>query len=166
MDEDREDKVIMLAENKQQGENTISKPSWCAEMLSQIHKVIFVSEGKISETFKVQTMLTGIPRYTDVTLSVTYKVSDIFGEKVEGNGTWGRRIDAGNKLYWICEEKVDNYPEAADTVPNPTKEVTKEFYFSEINKFGVITINMYDFFAGDVVEITSIKYNGKEVLVK
>lgn len=127
---------------------------------------IFVSEGKISETFKVQTMLTGIPRYTDVTLSVTYKVSDIFGEKVEGNGTWGRRIDAGNKLYWICEEKVDNYPEAADTVPNPTKEVTKEFYFSEINKFGVITINMYDFFAGDVVEITSIKYNGKEVLVK
>lgn len=47
MDEDREDKVIMLAENKQQGENTISKPSWCAEMLSQIHKVIFVSEGKL-----------------------------------------------------------------------------------------------------------------------
>ena len=127
---------------------------------------IFVSKGEISETFKVQTTLTGIPRYTDVTLSVTYKVSDIFGEKVEGNGTWGRRIDVGNKLYWICEKAVDKYPEAANTIPNPTKEITKEFYFSEINKFGVITINMYDFLAGDVVEITSIKYNGQEVMAK
>lgn len=127
---------------------------------------VFVSEGKLSETFKVQTTLTGIPRYTDVTLSITYKVSDIFGEKIEGNGTWGRRIDGGGKLYWLCETAVDKYPEAAGTIPNPREEITKEFYFNEINKFGVITINMYDFGAGDVVEITSIKYNGQEVLSK
>ena len=127
---------------------------------------IFVSEGNISELFKVQTTLSGTPRYTDVTLSITYKVSDIFGNQVESNGTWGRRMDVGGELIWFCEQAVDRYPEAAGTIPKPNQEITKELHFSEINKLGVITINMYDFLAGDVVEITSIKYNGQEVLVK
>lgn len=127
---------------------------------------IFVSEGELSETFKVSTTLTGIPRHTDVALSVTYKVYDIFGNQVSGNGSWGRRMYVGGEWIWLCEDDIEDHPEAKGTAPKAEQEITQELFFYEINKFGVITLDMYDFAAGDVVEITSIKYNGEEVLVK
>lgn len=127
---------------------------------------IFVSEGKMRENFKVKTTLTGKPRHTDVTLSITYKVSDVFGDRIEGNGGWGRRIATFEKLIWLCEDEVEGYPEAKGTIPNAGQEVTQEMTFREVNKFGFITLNMCDFNAGDVVEITSIKYNGQEILAE
>ena len=127
---------------------------------------LFVSTGALNEQFKVKTTLSGKPRHTEVTLTITYKVHDVFGNKVVGNGAWGRRMSIGGKLYWFCEDKVKGYPEAKDTIPNANQELKEEFFFYEINKYGVLTFNMFDFEAGDVVEITSIKYNGKEILVK
>lgn len=127
---------------------------------------VFVSDGRGAETFKVKTTLTGLPRKSDVTLKVTYKVHDIFGSAVSGNGSWGRRMEVGGKLFWFCEDAVTDHPEAKATIPAANKKNTEELFFYEINKYGVITLNMYDFEAGDVVEITSIKYNGKEILKK
>lgn len=127
---------------------------------------IFVSDGNLSQTFKVKTTLTGKPRHANATLKITYKVYDAFGETLTGNGSWGRRIDSAGKWYFICEDAVENYPDAKGTIPKATKSVTQEFTFSEINKFGVIKFTMYDFDPGEVMEITSIKYDGKEVLAK
>lgn len=125
---------------------------------------IFVSSGEITQQFKVKTTLTGKPRRTNVTLDVTYKTYDSFGDSLTGNGIWGRRFNGLGELNWICEDAVDGYPEAKGTLAGNNKTVTKKCQFSEINKLGVITFNMYDFSAGEVMEITSIKYNGKEVL--
>lgn len=127
---------------------------------------IFVSKGEITQQFKVKTTLTGKPRRTNVTLDVTYKTYDSFGDSLTGNGIWGRRFNGLGELNWICEDTVDGYPEAKGTLASNKKTVTKKLQFGEVNRFGVITINMYDFSAGEVMEITSIKYNGKEVLDK
>lgn len=127
---------------------------------------IFVSKGEITQQFKVKTTLTGKPRRTNVTLDITYKTYDSFGDSLTGNGIWGRRFNGLGELNWICEDAVDGYPEAKGTLASNKKTVTKKLQFGEVNKFGVITMNMYDFSAGEVMEITSIKYNGKEVLDK
>lgn len=127
---------------------------------------IFVSNGEITQQFKVKTTLTGKPRHTNITLDVTYKAYDAFGETLTGNGIWGRRLDGTEGLIWICEDAVDGYPEAKGTIVDANKTTTKKFRFSEINKYGVLTFNVYDFNTGEIIEITSIKYNGKEVLAK
>lgn len=127
---------------------------------------IFVSKGDAQEVFEVETTLKGKPRHSDVTLEITYTVSDIFGNSLTGNGAWGRRMEAGDKLYWMCEKAVENFPQSQGTLPKAGKTYKDEFFFYEINKFGIMTIQMYDFESGDMVQIKSIKYNGKEVLVK
>lgn len=127
---------------------------------------IFVSAGEVTQQFKVKTTLTGKPRHTNVVLDVTYKVYDSFGDSLKGNGIWGRRFNGLGELNWICEDAVDGYPEAKGTLKSKSKTTTKRMQFSEVNKYGVITLNMYDFSAGEILEITSIKYNGKEVLKK
>lgn len=126
----------------------------------------FVSTGAAKEEFEVATTLTGKPRHADVTLQVTYKVSNVFGDDITGNGAWGRRMKVGETHYWLCEEGVDNFPEAANTLKPAGKLITEDMFFYEINKFGIMTINMYDFAEGDMVQIVSVKYNGKEVLKK
>lgn len=127
---------------------------------------IFVSNGDVIQTLKVKTTLTGKPRHTNVTLEVSYRMYDAFGETLEGNGIWGRRFGAASKTLWVCEDAIEGTPEAKGTVPDANKVVKDKFMFSEVNKYGVITFNVYDFNAGEIIEITSIKYNGKEVMVK
>lgn len=127
---------------------------------------IFVSNGEVIQTLKVKTKLSGKPRHTNVTLDVSYRMYDAFGETLKGNGIWGRRFGAASKTLWVCENAIEGEPEAKGTVFDANKVVTDKFTFSEINKYGVITFNVYDFNAGEIIEITSIKYNGKEVMVK
>lgn len=129
---------------------------------------IFVSEGKTSEKFEVETTLKGKPRHGNLTLSITYKVSDVFGGSLSGNGQWGRRIVTDKNVhYWLCTTAVsDAYKESANTLPDATQTITQDFYFYEINKYGKITLDLFSFLPGEMVEILSIQYKGEEVLVK
>ncbi len=128
---------------------------------------VFVSEGKAEEEFRVQTTLAGEKRLSKVTLKVTYRVSDVFGKSLTGNGMWGRRMmDASAEEHWLCETAVEGHKDSAKTLPSADATVTEELYVAEINKKGVFKLKMYDFKALEMVEITSIKYNGKEVLAK
>ena len=128
---------------------------------------VYVSTGELQEKFEIQTTLASDTRYTNVTLSITYRVSDINGESLHGNGTWGRRIrDSVLTDHWLCEEGLAEYPDSINSLPEAGELVTQDFFFSEINKKGVITLMMHDFLVGEMVEVTSIQYNGQEVLVK
>lgn len=128
---------------------------------------VFVSDGKGIEDFRVLTTLGGGKRLSDVTLEVTYTVSDIFGNAITGNGAWGRRImDASGDECWLCEASVEGHKDAAKTLPKAGQFVTKTFKVAEINKKGAFTLKMHDFKALEMLKITSIKYNGTEVLAK
>lgn len=129
----------------------------------------FISSGELNETFKVKTTLTEnaeVRRHTNITLEVTYKVHDIFGNTVTGNGSWGRRMLVGGKTFWFCENAIDGQPDVKPNIPKANQEIKENLFFHEINRYGVLTLEMWDFAIGDVLEITSIKYNGQEVLVK
>lgn len=127
---------------------------------------IYVCKGNAIDEFDVQTTLSSNKRLTDATLTISYKVYDVFGESLEGNGSWGRRIKMDKTEFWLCEDAVTNYPNAKDTLPKADQVVTQDMKVVEINKHGVFTMNMYDFYAGEVVEIVSVKYNGEEILKK
>lgn len=129
----------------------------------------FISNGDLGAKFKVKTTLTETAeerRHTDVELTVTYRVHDIFGNAVTGNGSWGRRMLVGGKTFWFCETEVNGPDSMKPGIPKADQEITEVLKFSEINRYGVLTFEMWDFAIGDVLEITSIKYNGQEVLVK
>lgn len=129
---------------------------------------IFISEGKANEKFEIQTTLSGKPRKGNANLSISYRVKTVFGDSITGNGAWGRRIvTEKNDHYWMCANAAsDAYPESANTLPSADQVITKDFFFYEINRFGKITLDLFDFSAGDMIEVISIKYNGEEVLVK
>ena len=129
---------------------------------------IFVSEGEPEEKFEVETTLKGKPRYGEITLSISYRVSDVFGDSLTGNGKWGRRIvTEKNEHYWLCKTAVsDAYKESENTLPKSDQVLVKDFFVYEVNKFGMITLDLFDFQPGEMIEILSIKYEGEEVLVK
>lgn len=127
---------------------------------------IYVCTGNAADEFDVETTLGSDKRLTDITVTVSYKVYDVFGGSLEGNGSWGRRIKMDKTEFWLCEDAVTNYPNAKGTLPKANQVVTQDMKVVEINKRGVFTMNMYDFYAGEVVEIVSVKYNGEEILKK
>ena len=129
---------------------------------------VFVSSGELSEKFRILTTLTGDTRLTGVKLEITYEVSDVLGGSLSGNGTWGRRMYAGDGEHWLCttDPSEGKFPVAAGTLPEAGKAVTETFTIAEIGKKGGFSIEMLDFNAGEMVKITSIKYNGQEVLLK
>lgn len=128
---------------------------------------VHISKGG-SEKFKIQTTLAGKPRYGYVTLNITYKIRDVYGDSVTGNGEWGRRIvTEKNEHLWYCETAVsDHYPESANTLVTADQTITNDFFFYEINKYGVISLDLFNFNPGEMIEVLSIKYNGQEVMVK
>lgn len=129
----------------------------------------YISNGDLSSVFKVKTTLTGTadePRHSNITLKITYKVHDIFGNAVTGNGSWGRRMLVGEEPLWFCETAIDGVTNMTPGIPKANEELTEEITFSEINKYGVIRFEMWDFAIGDVLEITSIKYGKQEILAK
>lgn len=128
---------------------------------------VFIGSGAISEKFRILTTLTGDTRLSGVKLEITYEVSDLVGKSLTGNGTWGRRIVSADGEHWLCttDPSDGNFPEAKGSLPQAGKAVTQTFTIGEISKKGGFSLEMLDFNAGEVVKITSIKYNGQEVLL-
>ena len=127
---------------------------------------IYVFTGKsIEEVFSVQTTLTG-NRISNAELTVTFKLSDLGGGSLTGNGAWGRRLhDATGKDIWMCTTAPsDNFPNAAGTLPKAGETVTMTMKVAEINKKGIFKLSGLDFLAGEMIQITSVKYNGEEIL--
>lgn len=127
---------------------------------------IFSGES-IEEVFAVQTTLTG-KRTSNAELTITFKLSDLAGNSLTGNGAWGRRLHDGTGAdIWLCATAPsDKYPQAADTLPGAGETVTLKIKVSEINKKGVFKLSGLDFLAGEMMQITSVKYNGEEILSK
>lgn len=126
---------------------------------------VFSGEN-LEEVIKVQTTLNDGTRRSDVTLTVTLKVSDTLGRSLSGNGIWGRRLnDAAGQNYWLCETAPSaDFPAAKGTLPPAGKTVTFTMKVAEINKVGIFKLSAIDFRAGEVLEIVSVKYDGKEIL--
>ncbi len=158
-------KFKILALDFNQGEKVIISKVAAVQIPSG--NGVFVSEGSGVEELSVTTTLAGDTRLSNVILEVTYTVSDIFGQSIAGNGIWGRRImDASGEESWLCETAVEGHDDSAKTLPKAEKTVTTKMQVAEINKKGIFTLKMHDFKALEMVKITSVKYNGKEVLKK
>ncbi len=155
----------ILALDFNQGEMVII--SSVKEVKAPTGNGIFVSEGKGAEEFRVKTTLVGEKRLSNVTLEITYQTMDVFGASLTGNGLWGRRMmDASGEEHWLCASKVEGHDDSANTLPAAGKTVIKEFKVAEINKKGMFKLKMYDFEALEILQITSVKYNGTEILAK
>lgn len=157
--------ATLMAYDFEKGERIIISDVQTAGTLSG--NGVYVAGGERSEEFRIQTTLTGLPRHIDQKITVTFEVSDVFGDSLTGNAMAGRRIEDDERPFWLCEKGVDNFPEAANTLPKAGERVTKEMFVYEINKLGVLKLHMWDFEVGEVVRVTSIKdQNGNEILAK
>ena len=127
---------------------------------------VYVCTGNAIDQLDVETTLGGEKRLTDVTLTVSYKVYDAFGENLTGNGAWGRRLKMDKTEFWLCTDAVTGFPNAKGTLPKANQVVTQDMKVDEINKLGVFSLNLFDFHSGEVLEVVSVKYNGEEILKK
>ena len=126
---------------------------------------VFVSKGLWEEQFDVTTTLTGVPRYVNVSLEVTCRISDLEGNSLKGKGQWGRRIVPDSKTpIWLTDAAVEDYPESYDTLPTADELYTFNPFVTEVTRHGVVTLNMHDFNVGEMVEIISIRHEGELVM--
>lgn len=124
---------------------------------------VFTSKGDAIETFKAGTTLTkGVYE-----LEVKYFAMNSNGQKLSGNGAWGRRMVDNREEIWICATDLDNGKkwDSGDTIPMPNKAVTKKMLLN-VDKAGNAIFNMYDFKTNEMIVIGDIVYNGKSVMSK
>ena len=129
------------------------------------HPAVYYATGSlgVEEYAKVGT---GLPKGT-YKMTVTLYASTVSGDKLKGNGTWGRRIvDNGNPRVhlWMCEDAPSaDWPDAGGTIPYPDEVVTVDLLVRvDINSNALIPC--YDFDEGDMVVIKDLVMDGKSVL--
>jgi len=122
---------------------------------------VFVGTGQ-AERFRVETTLCERGHFE---LEVTYYVMDKDGYMLMGNGAWGRRMMDERDEIWICAKAPhEDHLDAENTIPEPTKAVTKKVMVTLNNK-GRFFLDMYDFKEGEILVIKDVKYKGKSILV-
>lgn len=133
------------------------------------YKNVFVSVGVENtqngyEEFRVETTMC---ERKQVELEVTYYAMNTEGYMLSGNGSWGRRmIDEGADELWLCASAPEaKHKDAVNTIPEPTKAVTRKMLVTLNNK-GRFFLNMYDFCKGETVVIKDITYNGVSIIKK
>lgn len=124
---------------------------------------VFTSKGDAIETFKAGTTLEkGVYE-----LEVKYFAMNSNGQKLSGNGAWGRRMVDNREEIWICATDLDNGKkwDSGDTIPMPNKAVTRNMLLN-VDKDGNAIFGMYDFKTNEMIVIGDIIYNGKSVMSK
>ncbi len=129
------------------------------------HPAVYYATGVIGseEILKVGTTL---PKGT-YTMTVSLYASTVSGDKLKGNGTWGRRIvDIGKpKVHlWLCEEAPNEYyPEAENSIPYPDEVITVQMLVN-VDHSSNANLICHDFDQGDMVVIKDLVVDGKSVL--
>ena len=129
------------------------------------HPAVYYATGTlgVQEVIKVGTNL---PKGT-YPMTVTLYASTVSGDKLKGNGTWGRRIVDNGKPrthLWLCEEAPSaDWPDAGGTIPFPDEVVTVDLLV-QVDLSSNALILCHDFDQGDMVVIKDLVMDGKSVL--
>ena len=129
------------------------------------HPAVYYTTGSlgVEEYAKVGTNL---PKGT-YKMTVSLYAATVSGDKLKGNGTWGRRIvDYGNPRVhlWMCEDAPSaDWPDAGGTIPYPDEVVTVDLLVRvDLNSNALIPC--YDFDQGDMIVVKDLVVDGKSVL--
>lgn len=129
------------------------------------HPAVYYATGVIgvAEVMKVGTTL---PAGT-YTMTVSMYASTISGDKLTGNGSWGRRIvDVGRpKVHlWMCADAPsDEWPLAEDSIPYPDEVITVQLVVN-VDVSSNAQILCHDFDPGEMVIFKDLVVDGKSVL--
>lgn len=129
------------------------------------HPAVYYASGVIGsgEVLKVGTTL---PKGT-YTMTVSMYASTVSGDRLKGNGTWGRRVvDIGKpKVHvWMCQNAPNEYyPEAAESIPYPDEVITVDMLV-QVDMNSNAHILFHDFDQREMVVIKDLVYEGKSVL--